>query len=25
MKERRYVYNQITEILARIKAEQRNW
>ena len=25
MKERRYVYNQITEILARIKAEQRNY
>ena len=24
MKERRYVYNQITEILARIKADQRN-
>lgn len=25
MKERRYVYNQITEILGRIKAEQRNY
>jgi chromosomal replication initiator protein len=24
MKERRYVYNQITEILARIKADQRS-